>query len=57
MRVGIQINNSHRPPRYKAIEARIEQLLDAAAAMGVNIACLQEVGHVIDVLCPFIFVF
>jgi beta-ureidopropionase len=28
--------------QYKAIEARVEKLIDAAAAMGANVACLQE---------------
>lgn len=28
--------------QYKAIEAKVEKLLDAAAAMGANVACLQE---------------
>jgi beta-ureidopropionase len=28
--------------QYRAIEARVEQLIDAAAAMGCNVACLQE---------------
>ena len=28
--------------QYKAIEARVEKLLDAAAGMGANVVCLQE---------------
>ena len=30
------------PAQYKAIEAKIEMMLDAAGLMGVNVACLQE---------------
>jgi beta-ureidopropionase len=30
------------PDQYKAIEAKIEVLIDAAGAMGVNVLCLQE---------------
>eukprot|EP00735_Rhodelphis_limneticus_P012258 TRINITY_DN5478_c0_g1::TRINITY_DN5478_c0_g1_i1::g.26664::m.26664 TRINITY_DN5478_c0_g1::TRINITY_DN5478_c0_g1_i1::g.26664 ORF type:complete len:453 (-),score=108.39,sp/Q964D8/BUP1_DICDI/62.11/4e-176,CN_hydrolase/PF00795.17/3.3e+03,CN_hydrolase/PF00795.17/8.9e-35,AP_endonuc_2/PF01261.19/2.7,AP_endonuc_2/PF01261.19/1.1e+02 TRINITY_DN5478_c0_g1_i1:200-1534(-) len=36
--------------QYKAIQDKIEKIIDAAAAMGVNVLCLQEAWT-----CPFFF--
>eukprot|EP00331_Platyophrya_macrostoma_P002191 CAMPEP_0176408026 /NCGR_PEP_ID=MMETSP0127-20121128/1723_1 /TAXON_ID=938130 /ORGANISM="Platyophrya macrostoma, Strain WH" /LENGTH=385 /DNA_ID=CAMNT_0017787267 /DNA_START=53 /DNA_END=1210 /DNA_ORIENTATION=+ len=48
VRIGVIQNSIVLPTteplmdQYKAIEARVEKLIDAAAAMGANVICMQE---------------
>ncbi|KAN0003208.1 hypothetical protein ACTFIZ_009372 [Dictyostelium cf. discoideum] len=37
--------------QYLAIEAKIEKMIDAAGAMGVNVLCLQETWHMPFAFC------
>ncbi|KYR00383.1 beta-alanine synthase [Tieghemostelium lacteum] len=37
--------------QYKAIEEKIEKMIDAAGAMGVNVLCLQETWHMPFAFC------
>eukprot|EP01118_Nematostelium_gracile_P016346 TRINITY_DN6747_c0_g1_i1.p1 TRINITY_DN6747_c0_g1~~TRINITY_DN6747_c0_g1_i1.p1 ORF type:complete len:393 (+),score=106.34 TRINITY_DN6747_c0_g1_i1:62-1240(+) len=37
--------------QYKAIEERVEQIIDAAGAAGVNVLCLQEAWHMPFAFC------